>query len=142
MMQKVKIIFVCTGNTCRSPIAEGYFKTLSDKYDVQSAGIATYGGDAVSENSVIVMNEIGINISGKLSLPLTYDMINSADYIVCLSKSHYNALLSIVPKEKLMILGDGISDPYGLDIDEYRKARDKIILCCNKIFKELEIGGD
>ena len=73
MMQKDNrtIAFVCTGNTCRSPMAEAIFNDMAEKNGVcvraESFGIATSTGLPVSENSVIACKEIGIDLSGKAS---------------------------------------------------------------------------
>lgn len=141
----MNIIFVCTGNTCRSPMAEGYLKSLSfNSLTVCSRGFMA-SGDAVSENSAAVMKEIGIDISAHTSKTLTAEDIKNADKIICLSQNHLISLISIgVAHEKLCILGDGISDPYGGDISLYRETRDQIIdnidtLICQGFFTDTHI---
>ena len=130
----MNIIFICTGNTCRSPMAEGYLKSkaISD-LNVFSRGLAA-DGSPVSKNSVIAMEEKGIDISKHISKPITIEDIQNADKLICLSNSHMN-FLSQIPnaKEKLLLLGGGISDPYGADLTVYRQCRDEIISAINKI---------
>lgn len=125
----MKILFICTGNTCRSPMAEGYLKSLG--YSCESRGLQA-DGSKVSENSAVVMNEIGIDISSHISKQLTKEDINHFDRIICLSGSHRNYLNSL--GIKCEVLGDGISDPFGGDIDIYRRCRDEIIKAVDNLF--------
>ncbi len=118
----MKILFVCTGNTCRSPMAEGYLK--SKGVMCESRGLSADCMPA-SNNAVSVMKEIGIDISRHISKRLTPDDINNFNRIICLAKSHYDCLSSL--GIKCEILGDGIADPYGCGLDVYRNCRDEII---------------
>ncbi len=118
----MKILFVCTGNTCRSPMAEGYLKSLG--IDCESRGLSADGLPA-SKNAVTAMKEIGIDISLHLSKQLTQNDINRFDKIICLAKSHYDYLSSL--GIECEILGEGINDPYGCDLNIYKNCRDEII---------------
>ena len=124
----MNVLFVCTGNTCRSPMAEGYLKSLGlEGIQVKSAGMS-FSGDPASTNSVRVMNELGIDISSHRSALITASHIEWADRIYCMTSSHKNALKEAgADQSKLFVLGDGIPDPFGRDIDAYRLCRDKII---------------
>lgn len=123
----MNILFVCTGNTCRSPMAEGYLRSKGiDGVTVLSRGLAS-DGSPVSLNSKTAMAEVGIDIGGHISKQITDSDINKADKIICLSPSHKSVLLSAgVPAGKLYVLGNGISDPFGGDISVYRRCRDEI----------------
>lgn len=135
----MNILFVCTGNTCRSPMAEGYLKSkkLNDIF-VKSAGIAAFG-DSANPNSIEVMRELGIDISSHFSSQISAYHIDWADKIYCLSPSHLTALMEAVPKHKLCLLGHGIADPFGQDIDVYRSCRDEIIEYIDRIFTDIQI---
>lgn len=124
----MNILFVCTGNTCRSPMAEGYLRSRKlNNINVTSRGLAS-DGSPVSKCSVEVMGEIGIDISSHLSKQLTHEDIEASDKIISLSLSHKELLLSVgVDEKKLFVLGHGISDPFGGDSSVYRKSRDEII---------------
>lgn len=136
----MNIVFVCTGNTCRSPMAEGYLKSKKlNNIKVTSAGIFA-DGSPVSGNSAAVMKEAGIDISAHTSHPLTTDTINAADKIFCMSQSHLSALKSAgVSKEKLELLGFGIPDPFGGDTNEYRACRNQIFAAVDALFPDIKV---
>jgi tRNA threonylcarbamoyl adenosine modification protein (Sua5/YciO/YrdC/YwlC family) len=136
------ILFVCTGNTCRSPMAKLLFqKHLAAKLDVpvddlrelgyviESAGIfAGLGGNA-SDNAVATMAEQGCDLSTHRSRPLTAEMVEDADRIYGMSISHAQLLLQISPEAqpRVRLLSDaGISDPIGGDLETYRKCANEI----------------
>ena len=132
MMQKDNrtIAFVCTGNTCRSPMAEAIFNDMAEKNGVcvraESFGIATSTGLPVSENSVIACKEIGVDLSGKASTAVADAGIEKYEKFYCMSQR----------PEKIAVLG--ISDPYGGDIDVYRHCRDEIVNSVKEILKAYE----
>lgn len=99
MMQKDNrtIAFVCTGNTCRSPMAEAIFNDMAEKNGVcvraESFGIATSTGLPVSENSVIACKEIGVDLSGKASTAVADAGIEKYEKFYCMSQSHAKMLM-------------------------------------------------
>ena len=138
----MNILFVCTGNTCRSPMAEGYLKSKGiEGVTVLSRGLAA-DGSPVSLNSKTAMDEAAIDIGSHISKQITADDINKADKIICLSPSHKAVLLSAgVPENKLYILGDGISDPFGGSIETYRRCRDEIFAAIDILIKDGFFGN-
>ena len=131
----MEILFVCTGNTCRSPMAEGYLKSkeLPD-VTVRSCGISA-SGTPVSENSRKAMEEIGIDISGLVSEQLTTSDLARADKIYCMSPSHKTVLDMYTNSQKVEILSGGIPDPFGGDLEIYRKCRDSIITAIDALIE-------
>lgn len=135
----MKVIFVCTGNTCRSPLAEGLFKYKLQKLnidgvEVTSAGLAAFAGDEVSVNSVNAAQNYGVDISAHRARPLSpYELDNSL--IFCLGASHYNALAPFVDKDRLFILGKGISDPYGGTQEIYDRCAEEISQALDGVLK-------
>ncbi len=128
----MKILFVCSGNTCRSPMAEGYLKSLNIKgLEVASAGLSVGEYATVSENSSLAMREIGIDISSHIPRQITMGMINSADKIICMTATHKALLELSGVNADISVLGFGISDPYGQDEDAY-------ILCRREITNEID----
>ena len=81
-MPKKTIYFLCTGNSCRSQMAEGWAKQhLTDEWDVYSAGIEAHG---LNPNAVKAMNEVGVDISNQTSDVIDMDLLNNADFVVTL----------------------------------------------------------
>lgn len=133
----MNILFVCTGNTCRSPMAEGYLSSKNMPWiTVISRGIFA-DGSPVSRNTAEVMKEVGTDISSHISRLLTKDDTEWADKIICMSNSHLEQLKAGgVPLKKLIVLGGGISDPFGGSTDVYRKCRDEIFACIDRLFED------
>ena len=123
----MNILFVCSGNTCRSPMAEGYLNSKKIKdINAKSCGFMLKG-EPVSENAAAVMSEIGVDISAHKSRLVSKDLLG-ADKIYCMGKAHKDALIGAgVNADKISVLGGGISDPFGGDISVYRACRDEII---------------
>lgn len=81
-MSKPVIYFLCTGNSCRSQMAEGFgHKYLGDKFDVHSAGIEAHG---VNPNAIKAMKEVGVDISDQDSKIIDPELLNKADYAITL----------------------------------------------------------
>lgn len=143
------IMFVCTGNTCRSPVAEYLFNQAAEKnnlgYFATSAGISAFDGRPASLNSKIIMEENNIDISKFKSSQLTLEMVEEADLILTMSELHKSSILNSVPNAKSRVftlteyvneLGD-IPDPYSGNLNEYRNCFKQINSIVNKIVKKL-----
>ena len=92
---------------------------------VESAGLAAFLNDPASDNAVEAMKEKGVDLSGHRSQRINRQLLGEASLIVALSKSGYDILREYAP-DKTVLLGEGITDPFGGDIDIYRKCRDEI----------------
>lgn len=127
--EKMKIVFICTGNTCRSPMAEGIMKKKIEqlKLDIEceSAGLCAFSGDAPSENAVKAAAAFGADISSHRARAVSHFMFDGESVFVCMTPSHKKALSAYVPEQRLLCLGD-IPDPYGGDEQVYMAAAKKI----------------
>ena len=137
-------LFVCTGNTCRSPMAEGWFRKLLSQrlncneddlvdhgYLVTSAGLAAASGSPASPESVSVVAEHDIDLHSHESRPLTDQMLEQADHIYTMTRGHRNSILSIRPDlaDTVSVLspdGGDVPDPIGFGFDEYKNCEKKI----------------
>lgn len=118
-------------------MAHYYLNSLNlDGIKANSAGLFA-DGSKISENSEFVLSEVGINAENHISHTLTLADVSGADRIYCMTPSHKATLISAgVEKEKLFLLTEnGISDPFGQDLDAYRKCRDEIFSAIDSIFK-------
>src|SRR6266566_9396934 len=135
------ILFVCTGNVCRSPMAEGIFRQAirgRSDYRVVSAGLGAMEGQSPSPYAVQAVRELGIDISGQRSRMLTPELVHQADFIFGMTHSHIDTVMLLYPQaaEKTFLLREfdetldffekDISDPIGGSYDVYVNCRDQI----------------
>lgn len=127
----LKITFVCTGNTCRSAMAEGLFKKLLADRNItditcRSCGLAAFTGDCASPLAVEVCREKGVDISSHRSTAINQYILDETDIMVCMTDGHKKAIMSVNPLLRIIVPADGIPDPYGGDIEVYRNCADSI----------------
>ncbi len=135
-----KIMFICSGNTCRSPLAEGLFKKyLQDNnitdIEVSSAGISVFPGDEVSINSALVAMKRGVNISLHRARSLNPQHLAETDLFVCMTEAHANVLARYCDASKIMVLN--VPDPYGRPVEAYEECAKSLEKEFSEILKKI-----
>lgn len=139
-----KILFVCSGNTCRSPLAEALLNKavendpqLKGNVIVSSCGTATHYEDTVQPNAVEAGAKLGVDLAGYKSRQFAPELADMFDVIIGMSKSHRDIIVARFPqlKEKTFALYEyttgekdckNVQDPFGCGIDVYDKVAEEI----------------
>jgi len=134
-IKKKNVLFVCTGNTCRSVIAEALFKKMMreqhrDDVEVFSAGVTTLSGIGASQGAREVLAKEGIDVSGHISHEITKELVRGSDLILVMERLHEGAILKLAPdvKNRVFLLKEfakidennlDIADPSGQPMGYY-----------------------
>jgi protein-tyrosine-phosphatase len=100
MSSKKSVLFVCTGNTCRSPMAEALFRKAVEArqdFEVMSAGVAAYPGDSPNPETLKLLSSRGISLSEFLSQPVSQELVERATHVFAMTSGHLEALENLFP---------------------------------------------
>lgn len=142
------ILFICTGNLCRSPMAEGLARDYAARrawaVECASAGIMGLTGRPAEPNAIRVMNEVGIDISGHRARGVDPSLVSWADYILGMELRHTSEIRNRFPEaeHKTMLLGSfggtfEIVDPIGGWRWRFRRTRDELRTCVESFLDQL-----
>lgn len=145
---KTRVLFVCTGNTCRSPMAEGLARGWEQDrtpngltIEASSAGVAASNGSPASPQTVETLRERGIDLSNHRSRMITPEMVGEADLVLTMTPSHAQAVMQTVPDSAHKVFPidplSPIRDPIGQPIEAYRAVAGQLEPLIDARLKEL-----
>ena len=134
--EETRVLFVCTGNTCRSPMAAALVNELGRELNLtaESAGIYPNVGEPISENAVQALHDAGIEPAPDnrydlhTAVQVDEEILKRCTRVVAMSERHLMALIGAFPQYigKMAVMPHPISDPYGGDLEVYRACLEEI----------------
>ncbi|WP_460271022.1 low molecular weight protein arginine phosphatase [Bacillus sp. NEAU-Y102] len=144
-----RVLFVCTGNTCRSPMAEALLRHHGgDRFEVQSAGVFAYPGSDASVYAKEALAEKGISIN-HAAQQVNETLLDWADIVVTMTENHKHIVLGHYPSVEKRLntlygltegIGKDISDPFGGSLSIYKKTLDEMEKLVQTLLKKHSVG--
>lgn len=153
----ISIMFVCSGNICRSPMAHYYMQKrlyelgIQDKYCIISSGTQAYPGQKATDDAIYTISKYGVNLVNHRATSIQDINIQEVEYIICMTRMHYDYVINNYPnlRDKVYILKEmvlenkeylDIDDPWGLDLEVYSGCAKEIVEAVDKLILKLESG--
>lgn len=143
----MNILFVCTGNTCRSPMAAALFNKIAveKKLDVriESAGIFAAEGDTASNEAIIAMKKYDIDLLGHHAQNINTELLDKSDLILTMTAAHKMVIEPSAQRKTYTLceyagIDGDIPDPFGGDVSEYEECAEKIYDALLKVAEKIE----
>lgn len=147
--QPIEILFICTGNTCRSPLAEAIAKQMIaeralSSFSASSAGVSAWDGAPASDGSLLVGMENGLDLNKHRSRMLSPEIVANSDYIFAMATQHLQQVEAIGGQGRTWLLKEfaegakeAVSDPFGGDLPVYRATFEELSKAISSILDRL-----
>lgn len=144
-MKKTHWLICCTGNTCRSPMAQAVVQQLAEKrglpLTVESAGFAAFPGDEATPQAQEAAKEAGMDLSAHRARRLTLEMVERADRIFVMSEAQKQMLTDVCPRRARDITVLRVDDPFGRPVAVYRACLAQFVRLFTPLVQALEDGN-
>lgn len=156
----MKIMFICTGNICRSAMAHGLLEKRLEENKIEnvkvySCGIYAEDGDGASYNAIEAMKDYDVDLRSHRATSIRNSAIQDMDLILCMTRSHKHSVLALYPElqGKVFTLKEyvkyqdssqniDISDPWGYDLETYRRCAEELDICISLLIEKIKNNID